>query len=493
MSDREELEALRRMAELEKREAKPLQLGPAGMGESMKQVMKEQGPLASRAAAFASFPRQLYEGGKQVLGMGDESNIRAVRAMESEYPGTAIAGGVASMVPLSRIPGLGTVAGQAVQGSITGALMPTLGDESWLKNATLGGVLSGGLAAGFKGAGMLVGKLFDKSTTQAASEAAKQSVRDSTIKEAQAAGYVIPPSATGGGATAKILESLGGKAAVGQEASIRNQQVTNELARKAASLKPDEPITEATLKAARDALAEPYRQVASVSNIAAKALEKLQEARLDAKDLWRQYGAGNAGPEVRKAAQAADSQVSMLERVIEKEASKVGQSGLVETLRQARVAIAKNFNVEKALNVGDGNVDAHVIGRLLDKVGVNGITGELQTIGKFAQAFSPFARHAPVTQSAPDVSKLTPYVAAGLGMGGMAASDRLGMGPWGMAAAGLPFLSSGARNIALSRLMQTAPSYGPSTGLRLADFAARQIGTAAAVPGAMTLEQIANQ
>jgi hypothetical protein len=499
VSDREELQALRRLAELEAKESgKPaspvnLKIGVEGMGDAMKSVMKEHGPAASRLAAFGSFPRQVYEGVKQVFGKGDEAAVRGLRSIEEEHPVTAIGGGVATMVPLAAIPGVNTIAGQAALGTAVGASTPVLGDESRLKNAALGGALAGGSAAALKWVAHGTGKLLQKSTQKATSQAAQQSVRDTTIREAQKAGYVLPPTVTGGGKASVVLESLGGKAAVAQEASIRNQQVTNTLARKAAGLAPDQDITEATLEAARKTLAAPYREVAAVSQRASQALEKLGDARLDAKDLWKQYAAGG-GPTIRKAAIAADQKVSILEKLIEKEASQVGKSGLVQRVREARVALAKNHDVETALNIGDGNVDAKVIGKMLQKRGVKGVTGELQVVGKFANAFGPFARHAPVTQSAPDVSKLTPYAAAALGMGGYATSDRLGMGPWGAAAAFLPLMSGGARSLALSKMAQGTQTYLPSATLRLADVAARSaLPASASVPTAITLQQIANQ
>lgn len=279
-------------------------------------------------------------------------------------------------------------------------------------------------------------------------------VRNATIKEARGAGYVIPPSATGGGTLSKAVESVGGKAAVGQEASIRNQQVTNALARKAAGLADDEPLTEAALKAARNRLAEPYREISSISARAKQALEKLSDKRLDAKDAWKLYNT-QGGSANRKAAEAADSVVDALERVIEKEATAAGTAGLVERLRAARAAIAKNFDVERALNIGTGDVDAHAIGRMLDKRGSAAMSGELGLIGKFAQAFGQFSREAPAGQSAPGVSKLGPYAAVALGLGGYGVGEHYGMGPLGAIAAALPMLSGPARALALSKVMQS--------------------------------------
>lgn len=284
-------------------------------------------------------------------------------------------------------------------------------------------------------------------------ETAANAVRNATIREAREAGYVIPPTATGGGMFSKAVESVGGKAAIGQEASIRNQQITNKIARAEAGLAEDAPLTEGALAEARSALAAPYREVADVSPRAKQALEKLQDARLDSKDAWKKYNVAGGAAERREAI-AADSKVDVLEKLIEREASFTGKAGLVDKLREARTAIAKNYDVERALNVGTGDVDAQVIGRLLDKRGEKGVTGGLGTVGRFAEAFKTFSREAPSGQSAPGVSKVTPYAAALLGIGGYGASEHYGMGPWGMAAAALPMLSGPARALALSKAMQ---------------------------------------
>lgn len=319
----------------------------------------------------------------------------------------------------------------------------------------LAGVASPGIAAAAGGVTNFALNAFPVlSGGSPAKTGVAHAVRNETIKASRDAGYVIPPSATGGGAFSKAVESVGGKAAIGQEAAIRNQQVTNELARKAASLAPDEAITEGTLAAARKVLAEPYREISAISARAKQALEKLQDARLNSKDAWKAYNV-QGGATNRKAAEAADSVVDTLERVIEKEASAAGAEGLVDRLREARKAIAKNLDVERALNIGTGDVDAHAIGRMLDKRGTDAMSGELGTIGKFAQAFKQFSREAPAGQSAPGVNKLTPYAAIALGLGGYSAGMQNELGPWGAAAAMLPLLSGPARALALSKAMQS--------------------------------------
>ena len=497
-------------AESERRTPKQMKIGAEGFSQAFEEEFKSRPAWDRSLAAAASFPRQMYEGAKQMLGREDKPAIEATRVMQEQEPVSAVVGGAASMVPLSRIPGINTVAGSAALGAATGALTPTQGDESRLKNTALGGLIGGGAQKAMNMASIPLSRIFKGAEEQAMSRASQQSVRDATIKEAQATGYVLPPTVTGGGVTAKAVESLGGKAAIGQEASIRNQQVTNKIARAEAGLKADEPISEGTLAAARERLAEPYREIANVSPKASKALEDLKSARIDAKNHW-QFFNRNGDPKILKQAQALDAKADKLEGVIENEAAKLAnpkqfksgaaraaqeasgvQQGrdLVARLQDARKALAKNFDVEKALNVGTGDVDAKAIGRMLDKRGEKAVTGGLQTIGKFAQAFPTFAREAPTGQSGPGVSKLTPYAAAALGLGGYSASEHYGLGPWGGAAALLPMLSGPARSVALSKMMQSAPEYAPGMALRLTNQAA---GSKLLPLGAIPLSNVANQ
>lgn len=380
-----------------------------------------------------------------------------------------LTGGLATAAPAALIPGAGTVAGSAALGAGLGALQPTVEGESRLKNVALGGAVGGGGALALKGAGAVISPMVQKAKTQAEDLAKRFSVRSGTIKAAQQEGYVLPPSVTGGGYVSKTLESVGGKAAVAQEASIRNQQVTNRIARREAGLAEDEPITEGSLAKAREAFAQPYREVAAISPRANRALEMLQEARLDSKDAWKKYGGPSGGPEERRAALAADNRVKVLERLIDREAKAAGRADLLPALRQARVNIAKNHDVEAALNVGDGNIDANVIGRILDRRGEKAVTGGLQTIGKFAQAFRPFASERAGGQSAPGVGYLRPWTPLLLGSLGMGATEYTGGHPYGIVAGALPLLSGPARSVVLSRAMQQAPEYAPSLLSRAAE------------------------
>lgn len=457
-----------------------LKIGAEGFSDAMRSTLQGAKWWERQAAGVGSFPRQLYEGAKQVLGREDKTNIRATRVMEEEAPVAALGGGLATVGLSALVPGAGTLAGTTGLGALTGFLQPTEGDESRATNTALGtGLAAGGkvaLSALSKGTGALLGR----STARAADTAAEHSVRDATLAEARKAGYVVPRSATGeGGATSKAVESIAGKAATGQEASIRNQQITNKIAREEAGLGPREALTEANLEKARDRIAEPYRQVADLSPKAAKALDTMKQARAEAKLYHAEHNRQGTVSSLKRA-EALEAKAAQAEKVIEQEAVKVtmGQSALAKDLmarlKDARVRLAKNYDVDTALNIGNGNVDAHVIGRMLNKRGEKAMSEGMRTIGKFAQAFPDFSRAKPPTQSAPGIGALKPYAAAlGIGIGAEQAHERLGLSPYMMGAAALPLMGGPARNIALSKMMQGAPKYAPSATLRLSDMAAR--------------------
>ena len=269
----------------------------------------------------------------------------------------------------------------------------------------------------------------------------KNPVKTETIQDAQKAGYVIPPSQVKPSATTNRLESVAGKAAVKQEAAIRNQDVTNKLAAKAIGLADDQPLTPDAIKAVRTDANKVYQKVADVSPRAKSALTRLQEERSTASDNWMAWFR-NARPEDKLAAVAADGKVKQLEQVIAKEAGKAGQPGLINELRKARTLIAKTHDVEEAMNVGSGNISAAYIGRALDRG--RPLTGELKVIGKFQQAFPDITREG-VTSAG--VGFFEPALAIGAGAAGYAAS---GGEPAGLALGLLPLARGGARSALLS-------------------------------------------
>jgi hypothetical protein len=264
------------------------------------------------------------------------------------------------------------------------------------------------------------------------------------------------------------IESIGGKAATLQQASIENQQVSNNLVRKALDLPEDAPLSMGTIEKVRQKAYEPYKEVAKLpvqkaNNPSplfnagkapefnpAKELEKLKQARNDATAWFNSYNVSKSPEDLAKAKllqQTADD----TEQSLQAYARSVGREELVPKLIYARKTLAKTYTVERALNKGTGDINAAVLGRLYDKN--KPLSDGLDQVGRFATAFPKVARS---NQDGAGISALEP-LSAGMyaGLGQMATGN-----PAGLLAGGLPLLRTPARSLALSRLMQKPPTYG---------------------------------
>lgn len=120
-------------------------------------------PLGQIKAGLASAPINLYLGGKQLLTGSltpvEQEVLKQNRAAERAAPVSSIVGGIGTYAPAMMIPGANTVIGAGAIGAGTGALQPTMEDESRLRNAALGGVLgAGGQYVGQKIGGALIGR-----------------------------------------------------------------------------------------------------------------------------------------------------------------------------------------------------------------------------------------------------------------------------------------------------------------------------------------------
>lgn len=394
---------------------------------------------AGMGKAFTDIGR----GAAQLVGSGPSGQeVRDQKALDAPLMNTGagvagnIAGNVAAIAPAALLPGAATIPAAGALGATAAALQPTESTGERLGNMAMGGGMGAGMQfAGTTGAQML-GRRQGAQQAAEASMASRNAVRDQTLKSGQEAGYVVPPSSVNPSWINKRLESVAGKAAVGQEASLRNQQVTDSLARRSAGLGGDEALSETALSGARKAAAEPYRQVASTSPQAATDLEAWKTANHEAKLQWNFYNrTGN--PDAYKAAQAAQLQASSALQSIEKQAG--NNPELVQALKDSRVQIAKVHNVENAVNTGTGSVDASVIGRSLDRG--TPLTGDLKTIGQFQQAFPQYTREGSRIPT-PGVGKTE------------ALSSALLAGTVHPAAGVLPFVSGPTRSMLLSKPYQ---------------------------------------
>lgn len=372
------------------------------------------------------------------------------------------------------------------------------------------------------------------SGTGTATKMLGNATRKQTLEESRAVGYVVEPSSVRQ-PTSKV-ETVAGKAAIAQEAAFRNQEVTNKLAAKALGLPEDTTLTMGVIEDVREVAKAPYKEIAELSPVAKDALNKLQQARFEANDYFRYYHR-TGDPKAGKRARSWDAQADHWEQVIEAEANKVvevygtkgaqpstptattvpalpegtaqaqietrevgfatpstgGQArgtvlemekvgqrpaappGILDRLRAGRQLLARTHDIERALNLGDSNVSAPIIGRMFDQG--RPLTGELQIIGKFAQAFPRVARE--VASVPPSGVSGTDAAASAL----LATTGAAGAGPAGLVAGGLPLLRGPARNKVLSPKYQDK-IVNPPTPTPLKQTAGR-----AAVTGTMVEEE----
>ncbi len=431
---------------------------------------KEESTFETYRNGLASGPINLYLGAKQMLGglSPEEQSIYAQnKESEKKAPGTSFLSNVLTTVPTMLIPGVNTVAGATAVGAGLGALQPVGGEQTAgnivrgkLTNAAIGGAVGGASQFTADKIGSAVRNRLATSTADAQATASRNSLRDAALSEGREAGYVVPQSQVQPTFLSNRVESLGGKAAVKQEASIRNQEVTNALARKALGIADDQPISQGALEGIRKTSGDVYAEVASLSPIAKQDLEALKVARNEAQGWFTAYNR-SARPDDLAKAKAARELSDMLEKSLEAEAVTAGRTDLIPKLINARKQIAKTYTVERALNKATGDVSAPVLGRLVDKG--KPLSDGLDVIGRFNQSFPQVTRPAAGTQ-APGVSFFEPVTAGVAGMMGHAATGS----PMGLLAAGVPLLRGPARSLALSGPMQSAPTYGTNRLLQLA-------------------------
>ena len=451
----------------------PVTVGSAGMADAVKQELAGKNWADRQIISAGTGLSNMIQGAKQLIpGMkADPTVIQANRTIANENPAAAFAGNLALAAPTAAIPGANTYTGAGLIGGLVGALQPTLDGESRAMNTGVG--VAGGLA------GQKLGNvLSDRLKDTAASEAARQgrnSMRDAVLGESKQAGYVLPKSEVAPSFVNNRLESLAGKAALKQDATLRNQEVSNNLGRKLLGLAEDQPISKQAIDDFRNTVSGPYREVANLDNRAGAALEALKKVRNEAQTYWNHYNR-TADPDSLNIAKALGQKADMLETVIDKVASNKGKPELLGNLREARKKLAQSYDLERALNPVTGDVSAPVLGRLLDKG--KPLSDELSTIARFNKAFPKFSGNGPSTPAA-GVSKLEAAGAALLGLGGVQTTDS----PYGAVAGLLPLLSGPARSALLSQAYQKAmvnPSYGPGLLTQAGGLLANQLPMAGA-------------
>lgn len=281
---------------------------------------------------------------------------------------------------------------------------------------------------------------------------------EASIQQARNLGYVIPPTQANPSLSNRIMEGFAGKISTAQNASARNQEITNKLAAKSLGLPEDTPITSEVIKNLRntageaytklglsgqvipdktyitalDDIAKPYvtamqgfpdappspvinlvQSLKSPSFDAGSAVEKIKQLRTAADDAFR---TGNT--DIARASKKASDAI---ENALEAHLKKTGQSDLLTKFKEARQLIAKTYTIEKAANTTTGTIDAKKLAAQLQKG--KPLSGELKDIAQFSQAFPKASQ---TTEAMGSLAQISPLdlalgLVGGVGTGGVGA------------------------------------------------------------------------
>lgn len=447
-------------------------------------------------------------GAGQYLGMVSKEDVDAAKTRDAALMSTTpakIGDAVTTMaagLPTLLVPGANTVTGGAIVGGLMGALEQTGTGDSALMNTAAGAGFGGAGQAVANRAARAIGDRFGRKVIEGFDARQLNAPKDAALQAGRELGYVINPAqSNAAGFGARQIQGLGGKYAIDQNVSLRNQSVTNQAVRSELGIPENVPVTEGAIsKVISDAWKQGYEPVKmlgrinwsptykaeieslskgapgslldnagaeSIEQLANKlnftqisgreALSTLRDLRTKAQGLYKQHGR-NQDQATLALAQAHQRGADALEALIEENAFHKGQAGIVPKLREARQRMAKAFDVDRALTDATGNVSARDLATALDRGAP--LTGNLEKIARFASNFPDAVKPVETIGASANPTRADTLLSILSGLTGSAA-----FGPAGVAAAALPYASrQAALSTALSPMMQNMmarPSYGP--------------------------------
>ena len=379
------------------------------------------------------------------------------------------------------------MAGSALKGGIAGLTGQTVTE-------TTGSPLAG-IAASMATPSALTMAAQAKQKAMSAAQLRNQ-VRDETIRKAQTEGYLVTPGSITPSAQNVLLERLAGKTRTQQLAAVENQVVTDKLARRAAGLPEDTPLTSEAMQAIRkEEFAKGYAPIGAIGIVpvdksfanklndieskysgagksfpgaipqpvknlvdgfkvnqfdSADALEASRALREQAKGSFRtgENALGKAQSDVAKA----------LEDQIERHLTNAGQPAqqILDQFRESRRRMAVSHSIEDAIVEGGGAVNARKLAA--DLQSGKYLSGDLKTIAAFANVARPVTP-VPGTMGTPGSQNFLGYGAGGIaaGLGALAGGPLTAA----IGAVAPATTSAAARNYLLSKMGQSRalPTY----------------------------------
>lgn len=389
---------------------------PAGIAQALSKLM------GSNAGDVPVNAINQIERGTQAQMGGAGQAASQVGSMVGQAAPFMAGGGIGQIPSFAQKVGTGVKAGV-----LSGLATPEetgLNEQDFMQAKGQNMALQGGIGGAFPVVGAGASKLVSALRGTPLSPQMQQAVT-----QARQTGYTVPPTQAGGGIVNRALEGMAGKLSTLQEASVRNQAVTDKLAKQSLGLADDAILTPDLIKSIRTDAGKAYENlklsgtvktspkfIQALDNIkpyqdaiqAAKdfpdeanspiikivdslkrpnfdvnsAVSKINMLRNDADIAFRQGDAALA--KTNKDA----SQV--LENTIENHLANTKQTELLDKFRQARQTIAKTYEVEKAMNTTTGTVNAQKLAARLQAK--KPLSGELKDIAEFAQAFPRAAK-----------------------------------------------------------------------------------------------------
>lgn len=277
------------------------------------------------------------------------------------------------------------VTAKTIETGVTEGRLPTAGET--------GAAMAGGAVAA------VAGKAIDSGSAAASGFArgGKYAPAEQVVADARKRGYVFPPSKMGGRSlgVADAADFLGGaspnSSALANVAVLRNQEVTDDLARAYIKAPKGMPLDEENLAVLFHAAEEPYRKVAAVSPQAAASLEMFRQAKSDAKKAWRRYDR-EPSPEIRKFAEENDQLADLAFDDMIVEANAARKPHLIPELEKGRVELAKLHLVDRSMNYGDFHVSAKTFSSAFERGAP--LTDEADLIARMNLAFPGITRDA---------------------------------------------------------------------------------------------------
>jgi hypothetical protein len=235
------------------------------------------------------------------------------------------------------------------------------------------------------------------------------------LEEGRRLGMVAPPTQAHPGFINRALEGISGKSATQQDSSIKNADAVYAIAQREAGLGANTPLNTANLKTQVGIQAQPYREITAIEPTGAlkhppfksptKTLEEIQSLRAQSKAEWLHFNTQH-DPVIKKRALELSGKADELETTLEAYARQANRPDLVDKVREARVAMAKNYTVQRSM---DGSSFDPAKLSQLESRGKAPLTGDLKTVMDMYREF-PKAMNAPQKGGSPGVNQLLPWL-----------------------------------------------------------------------------------